>query len=100
MFKKVLDEAHKRGLKVLMDLVVNHTSDEHYWFKESKKSVDNPYHDYYFWRKGKGKNGKRPPNNWLSTFEGGAWEYDKGLDEYYLHVFAKNSRTSIWIIRR
>ena len=89
MFKKVLDEAHKRGLKVLMDLVVNHTSDEHYWFKESKKSVDNPYHDYYFWRKGKGKNGKRPPNNWLSTFEGGAWEYDKGLDEYYLHVFAK-----------
>ena len=89
LFKKVLDEAHKRGLKVLMDLVVNHTSDEHYWFKESKKSVDNPYHDYYFWRKGKGKNGKRPPNNWLSTFEGGAWEYDKGLDEYYLHVFAK-----------
>lgn len=89
LFKKVLDEAHKRGLKVLMDLVVNHTSDEHYWFKESKKSVDNPYHDYYFWRKGKGKNGKRPPNNWLSTFEGGAWEYDKDLDEYYLHVFAK-----------
>ena len=83
LFKKVLDEAHKRGLKVLMDLVVNHTSDEHYWFKESKKSVDNPYHDYYFWRKGKGKNGKRPPNNWLSTFEGGAWEYDKDLDEYY-----------------
>ena len=57
--------------------------------RRAKMSVDNPYHDYYFWRKGKGKNGKRPPNNWLSTFEGGAWEYDKGLDEYYLHVFAK-----------
>ena len=72
-FKKVLYEAHKRGLKVIMDLVVNHTSDEHEWFKESRKSRDNPYHDYYFWRKGKGKNGKKPPNNWLSTFEGGAW---------------------------
>ena len=88
-FKKVLDEAHKRGLKVIMDLVVNHTSDEHEWFKESRKSRDNPYHDYYFWRKGKGKNGKRPPNNWLSTFEGGAWEYVPERDEYYLHVFAK-----------
>lgn len=88
-FKKVLDEAHKRGLKVIMDLVVNHTSDEHEWFKESRKSRDNPYHDYYFWRKGKGKNGKKPPNNWLSTFEGGAWEYVPERDEYYLHVFAK-----------
>ncbi len=89
LFKKLLDEAHKRGLKVIMDLVVNHTSDEHEWFKQSKSSVDNPYHDYYFWRKGKGKNGKKPPNNWLSTFEGGAWEYVPEIDEYYLHVFAK-----------
>lgn len=89
LFKKVLDEAHKRGLKVLMDLVVNHTSDEHKWFVESKKSKDNPYHDYYFWRDGKGKDGKKPPNNWLSTFEGGAWEYDENLKQYYLHVFAK-----------
>lgn len=86
LFKKVLDEAHKRELKVIMDLVVNHTSREHPWFLESKKSKDNPYHDYYFWRKGKGK---KPPNNWLSTFEGGAWEYDENLDEYYLHIFAK-----------
>lgn len=86
-FKKVLDEAHKRGLKVFMDLVINHTSSEHKWFKESQKSKDNPYHDYYFWRKG--KDGNRPPNNWLSNFEGGAWEYNKDLDEYYLHVFAK-----------
>ena len=85
-FKKILDGAHERGMRVFMDLVVNHTSDEHEWFKESQKSVDNPYHDYYFWRKG---NGKKPPNNWLSVFEGGAWEYNEKLDEYYLHVFAK-----------
>ena len=86
-FKTLLDEAHKRGLKVIMDLVVNHTSDQHNWFLESKKGDDNPYHDYYFWRKGK-KNGKEP-NNWKSTFQGKAWEYCKELDEYYLHVFAK-----------
>lgn len=89
LFKKILDEAHKRGMKVIMDLVVNHTSDEHEWFKQSKLSKDNPYHDYYFWRDGKGKNGKKPPNNWLSTFEGGAWEYDENLKQYYLHIFAK-----------
>lgn len=88
-FKKVLDGAHERGMKVLMDLVVNHTSDEHYWFKESLKGKDNPYHEYYHWHKGKGKNGKKPPNNWLSTFEGGAWEYNEKLNEFYLHVFAK-----------
>ena len=85
-FKKILDGAHERGMRVFMDLVVNHTSDQHEWFKESCKSKDNPYHDYYIWRKGKGKN---PPNNWLSVFEGGAWEYNENLDEYYLHVFAK-----------
>ena len=85
LFKKVLDEAHSRGIKVIMDLVVNHTSDEHEWFIKSKDKAS-PYHDYYFWRKGRGK---RPPNNWLSCFEGGAWEYEEKLDEYYLHVFAK-----------
>ena len=88
-FKKVLNACHERGMKVFMDLVVNHTSTEHHWFKEACKSVDNPYHDYYIWRKGKGKNGKKPPNNWLSTFEGGAWEYVPEVDEYYLHVFTK-----------
>ncbi len=85
-FKMVLEGAHERGMKVIMDLVVNHTSDEHEWFKESLKGEDNPYHDYYFWRKGKDN---KPPNNWLSTFEGGAWEYNADLDKYYLHVFAK-----------
>ena len=85
LFKQVLDAAHARGMKVIMDLVVNHTSDEHEWFQKSK-DLSSPYHDYYFWRKGRGK---RPPNNWLSCFEGGAWEYEKDIDEYYLHVFAK-----------
>ena len=91
VFRQVLNGAHERGMKVFMDLVVNHTSDEHRWFLESRKSKDNPYHDYYYWRKGKRTRGGRrlPPNNWSSVFEGGAWEYDASLDEYYLHVFAK-----------
>ena len=84
-FKLVLDEAHKRGLRVIMDLVVNHTSDQHEWFRESMKGHDNPYHDYYYWRKGKGKH---RPNNWMSAFAGPAWDYNKDLDEWYLHVFA------------
>ncbi len=87
-FKAVLDGAHERGIRVIMDLVVNHTSDQHEWFLESKKGEDNPYHDYYHWYKGKGKNGKRYPNNWMSTFAGRAWEYDEKLDKYYLHLFA------------
>lgn len=90
IFRQVLDEAHKRDLRVFMDLVVNHTSDEHAWFQESRKSLNNPYHDYYYWRPGRGSGKKRlPPNNWTSLFEGGAWEYDRNLDEYYLHLFAK-----------
>ena len=94
LFRKVLDGAHERGMRVFMDLVVNHTSDEHRWFKESRKSRDNPYHDYYIWREGRlarrllGKH-RLPPNNWMSLFEGEAWEYDEGLDEYYLHLFAR-----------
>ncbi len=80
-FKKVLDKAHGMGLKVIMDLVVNHTSDEHPWFKESRKGKDNPYSDYYIWRD--------KPNNWYSLFEGRAWEYDAQRGQYYLHIFAK-----------
>ena len=70
LFKKVVDEAHSRGIRIIMDLVVNHTSDEHEWFVKSHDK-NSPYHDYYFWRKG--KNGKKP-NNWKSVFEGDAWE--------------------------
>lgn len=87
LFKKVLDGAHERGIKVIMDLVVNHTSDECDWFQKSRRRIE-PYTDYYIWRKGR-DGGKKPPNNWLSMFEGGAWEYDEMRDEYYLHVFAK-----------
>lgn len=86
----MLDGAHERGMRVFMDLVVNHSSDEHEWFKESRKSKNNPYRDYYYWRPGKGK--KRPPNNWDSLFEGRAWEYDKATDEWYMHIFSKSSR--------
>ncbi len=90
VFRQVLEGAHQRGLKVFMDLVINHSSDEHPWFKESRKGPDNPYHDYYYWRKGRTRRGKRlSPNNWTSMFEGGAWEYDENIDEYYLHLFSK-----------
>ena len=85
-FKLVLDEAHKRGLRIIMDLVINHTSDQHEWFLESKKP-GSPYDDYYFWRKGK-LGGRRPPNNWRSVFSEPAWKYDEEKGEYYLHLFA------------
>jgi len=89
-FDRLLSEMHKRGLKCIMDLVINHTSSQHKWFKESRKSVDNPYRDYYFWRKGTGKDGKKPPNNWTSFFIGSAWKYDETTDEWYLHLFDVN----------
>ena len=89
-FDKVLHRAHELGLKVILDLVINHTSDEHPWFLESRKGKDNPYSDYYIWRDPRrGKKGHRPPNNWFSQFEGLAWEYEPQRDQYYLHVFAK-----------
>ena len=89
-FKAVLDKAHSLGMKVIMDLVINHTSNQHRWFQESRKGGDdNPYKDYYIWRKGKGKDGKKFPNNWTSTFPGEGWEYDEERGEFYLHLFAK-----------
>ena len=89
-FRKVLDRAHELGMDVLMDLVINHTSDEHFWFRESCKGRDNPYSDYYIWRDPKYIKGRRvPPNNWFSQFEGRAWEYNEQRDQYYLHLFTK-----------
>ena len=89
-FQKVLQKAHELGLKVLLDLVINHTSDEHPWFIESCKGKDNPYSDYYIWRDPKWKGEDRlPPNNWYSQFEGMAWEYKESRGQYYLHVFAR-----------
>ena len=89
-FRRVLDRAHSLGLKVLLDLVINHTSDEHPWFIESCKGRDNPYSDYYIWRDPVFKKENRlPPNNWFSQFEGLAWEYNDTRGQYYLHVFAR-----------
>jgi len=84
-FKKVLDGAHERGLKVIMDLVVNHTSTEHEWFKKSRQRIE-PYTDYYIWRPA--RKGNKLPNNWDSLFEGKAWKYDEVRKEYYMHLFA------------
>lgn len=83
-FKRLIAECKKRNIKIIMDLVINHTSDQHEWFLKSLEG-DKKYHDYYFWRKGKGK---RPPNNWMSSFPGDAWKYRKETGEYYLHLFA------------
>lgn len=87
-FKEVLSTAHQKGLRVIMDLVINHTSNEHEWFKKSCQKIE-PYTDYYIWRKGKGKDGKKAPNNWMSTFPGSAWEYNEERGEFYLHLYAK-----------
>ena len=92
-YETLLAEAHKRGIKILMDLVVNHTSDEHSWFIESRKSKDNPYRDYYIWRNP--VNGKEP-NNWGGVFGGSAWEYDAQTDMYYLHLFSKKQPDLNW----
>jgi oligo-1,6-glucosidase len=90
---KLLEEMHNRGIRLIMDLVVNHSSDEHSWFIESQKSKDNPYRDYYIWREG--KDGKEP-NNWESAFSGSAWELDETTGEYYLHLFSKKQPDLNW----
>ena len=92
-FDILLNEMHKRDLKLIMDLVANHSSDEHWWFEESKKGEDNPYHTYYFWKKGKAD---KPPNNWLSVFSGSVWEWDPNLNKYYLHSFTKKQPDLNW----
>jgi oligo-1,6-glucosidase len=85
-FHDLVSGLHNRQMKLVMDLVINHTSDEHPWFKMSRQSKDNPYRDYYIWNKGREGN---PPNNWGSFFGGSAWEYDDISEEYYLHIFSK-----------
>ncbi len=92
-FDMLLAEAHKRGIRIVMDLVVNHTSDEHAWFIESRKSRDNPYRDYYIWREG--KDGSYP-NNWGSAFAGPAWEKTDETDDYYLHLFSRKQVDLNW----
>lgn len=93
-FDRVLKKAHSLNIKIMMDLVVNHTSDEHKWFIESKKSEDNPYHDYYMWAD-PDKNGN-PPNRWESCFSGSAWEYVESVGQFYLHSFSRKQPDLNW----
>lgn len=93
-FDELLAAAHERGIKIVMDLVVNHTSDEHQWFVESRKSKDNAYRDYYIWREG--RDAQTPPNNWGSCFGGSAWQYDETTGMYYLHLFSKKQPDLNW----
>lgn len=93
-FDEMLSEAHERGIKIVMDLVVNHTSDEHRWFVESRKAEDTPYRDYYIWREG--KEGNQPPNNWGSCFGGSAWKYDEQRQMYFLHLFSPKQPDLNW----
>lgn len=92
-WEELLQEIHHRGMRLIMDLVVNHSSDEHAWFVESRKSKDNPYRDYYIWRPGKDGH---EPNNWESAFSGSTWEYDEATNEYFLHIFSKKQPDLNW----
>lgn len=93
-FKTLLDEAHKRGLKIILDLVLNHTSHKHSWFIESSSSKDSPKRDWYIWHDG--RPGKKPPNNWLGTFGGRAWEWSENTGQFYLHTFLKEQPDVNW----
>ena len=97
-WEELLEGLHERGIKLIMDLVVNHSSDEHRWFVESKKSKDNPYRDYYIWKDPKyDQNGNRvEPTNWTSCFSGPAWEYSEETGQYYLHIFSKKQPDLNW----
>ncbi|MNB76239.1 Oligo-1,6-glucosidase [compost metagenome] len=92
-WEQLLQDVHERGMKLIMDLVVNHTSDEHNWFMESRSSKDNAYRDYYIWHPG---TDGRPPNNWESVFSGSVWQYDEKTEEYYLHLYSTKQPDLNW----
>lgn len=97
-FDELLKEVHNRGMKLILDLVINHTSDEHQWFVESRSSKDNPKRDWYIWKDGrKGWRGENlPPNNWESIFSGSAWKYDEKTDQYFMHIFSEKQPDLNW----
>lgn len=98
-FDELLETAHNHGIKILMDMVANHTSDEHEWFVQSRASTDNPYRDFYYWRDSSGvddQGNPLPPNNWGSEFGGRAWEYDENTDQWYMHIFSKKQPDLNW----
>ena len=95
-WERLLEAMHRRGLRLVMDLVVNHTSDRHAWFAAARRDPGGPYRDYYIWRDGRGAGGQEPPNNWQSFFGGPAWEWDPGSEAYYLHLFAKEQPDLNW----
>lgn len=90
-FDEMLTKIHQNGMKLIIDLVVNHSSDEHFWFQEARKGKENPYRDYYIWKKS-----DTPPNDWISFFSGSAWEFDELSKEYYLHYFVKKQPDLNW----
>ena len=92
-WEELIEQMHQRGIRLVMDLVVNHTSDEHPWFVEARKSKDNPYRDYYIWRPARDGG---EPNNWVSFFGGSAWQWDEATGEYYLHLFSKKQPDLNW----
>jgi alpha-glucosidase len=92
-FDELLEAVHSRGMKLILDLVINHTSDEHPWFIESRSSKENPYRDYYIWQPGIPE---KEPNNWESIFSGSAWEYDRETKEYFMHVFSRRQPDLNW----
>lgn len=89
-FDEMVRLLHGKGIRVIMDLVINHTSDKHAWFEQARSSRDSEYRDYYYFRDGRGKNGRKPPNNWTSFFVGSAWQYEENTKQWYLHLFDKN----------
>lgn len=93
-WEELIGKVHEKGMKLIMDLVVNHTSDEHPWFVEAKKDKSSPYRDYFIWKQGLDN---RKPNNWRSIFGGSAWEYDSASGEYYLHLFDRKQTDLNWL---
>lgn len=93
-FEQMLAAMHARGIRLMMDLVVNHSSDEHEWFRQARSSRDNPYHDYYLWAEPKADGS--PPNNWEAAFQGSVWEWNEATGEYYLHMFSRKQPDLNW----